>query len=161
MGSEMCIRDSYFAVTSYGYNPYGIPRTLESPTNILTIRPQIGTTAGEAATSYGTSTIAATHGSGSSDGSVLATVIDPFSVTGDDYEVSFRFNADSTTLVWDVKNTSDGTTLISGNPIQSGTDMETGKTVGENANPIVEGLQFHVTGAVSYTHLTLPTIYPV
>ena len=140
-------RAYYFAVTSYGYNPYGIPRTLESPTNILTIRPQIGTTAGEAATSHGTSTIAATHGSGSSDGSVLATVIDPFSVTGDDYEVSFRFNADSTTLVWDVKNKSDGTTLISGNAIQSGTDMETGKTVGENANPIVEGLQWHVTGA--------------
>ncbi|GIS73263.1 MAG: hypothetical protein CM1200mP10_28400 [Candidatus Neomarinimicrobiota bacterium] len=78
----------------------------------MTIRPQIGTTAGEAEKSHGTSTIAATHGSGSSDGSVLATVIDPFSVTGDDYEVSFRFNADSTTLVWDVKNKSDGTTLF-------------------------------------------------
>ena len=140
-------RAYYYAVTSYGYNPYGIPRTLESPTSIMTIRPQIGTTAGEAATSHGTSTIAATHGSGSSDGSVVATVIDPFSVTGDDYEVSFRLNDEETTLVWDVKNTSDGTTLISGNAIQSGADMETGKTVGTDANPIVEGLQIHVTGA--------------
>ena len=73
-------------------------------------------------------------------------VTDPSSVTGDDYSVSFRLNDDETTLVWDVKNTSDGTTLISGNPIQGGVDMETKQTVGENANPIVEGLQVMVSG---------------
>ena len=67
----------------------------------MTIRPQIGTTAGEAATSYGESTIAATHSSGASDGSVLATVIDPFAVTGDDYEITFRMNDEETYIVWD------------------------------------------------------------
>ena len=139
-------RAYYFAVTSYGYNPYGIPKTLESPTNILTIRPQIGTTAGEAVTEYGESSIAAEHGSGASDGSAVAVVIDPFAITGDDYQITFHLNADSTTLVWDVKNTSDGTTLVSGNPIQGGVDMETAGKVGVNANPIVEGFQVQVNG---------------
>ena len=140
-------RAYYFGVTSYGYNPYGIPKTLESPTNILTIRPQSSTTSGEAMSSAdGSSSIAATHSSGASDGSVKIVVTDPSSVTGDDYSVSFRLNDDETTLVWDVKNTSDGTTLISGNPIQGGVDMETTQTVGENANPIVEGLQVMVSG---------------
>jgi len=139
-------RAYYYGVTAYGYNPYGIPRTLESPTNILTIRPQIGTTTGTVESDY-ESSLAATHSVGVSDGSVLATVIDPLAVTGDDYQISFKFNADSTTIVWDVKNTSDGTTLVSGNAIQSGADMESGKTVGVDANPIVEGLQIHVTGA--------------
>jgi len=120
---------------------------LESPTNILTIRPQSGTTSGEAMSSAdGSSAIAATHSSGASDGSVNIVVIDPATVTGDDYSVSFRLNDDETTLVWDVKNTTDGTTLISGNPIQGGVDMETKQTVGENANPIVEGLQVMVSG---------------
>jgi hypothetical protein len=140
-------RAYYFGVTAYGYNPYGIPRTLESPTNILTIRPQHGTTSGEAMSSAdGTSSIAATHSAGASDGSVKVVVTDPSSVTGDDYSVTFRLNDDETTLVWDVKNTSDGTTLISGNPIQGGVDMETMGAVGENANPIVEGLQVIVNG---------------
>ena len=140
-------RAYYFGVTAYGYNPYGIPRTLESPTKILTIRPQHGTTSGEAMSSAdGTSSIAATHSAGASDGSVKVVVTDPSSVTGDDYSVTFRLNDDETTLVWDVKNTSDGTTLISGNPIQGGVDMETMGAVGENANPIVEGLQVIVNG---------------
>ena len=120
---------------------------MESPTNILTIRPQHGTTSGEAMSSAdGTSSIAATHSAGASDGSVKVVVTDPSSVTGDDYSVTFRLNDDETTLVWDVKNTSDGTTLISGNPIQGGVDMETMGAVGENANPIVEGLQVIVNG---------------
>ena len=143
-------RAYYFGVTAYGYNPYGIPRTLESPTNIMTIRPQSGTTSGEAMSSAdGTSSIAATHSAGASDGSVRMVVTDPSSVTGDEYSVTFRLNADETTLVWDVKNTTDGTTLISGNPIQGGVDMETMGTVGENANPIVEGLQVIVNGPPS------------
>ena len=139
-------RAYYFAVTTYGYNPYGIPRTLESPTNIMEIRPQIATTRDDAVTSSGTSSINATHGSGASDGSVRAVVIDPYSVTGDEYQVSFHLNADSSALVWDVVNTTDGTTLISGNPIQGGVDMATGSEVGEGANPITEGLQIIVNG---------------
>ncbi len=139
-------RAYYFAVTTYGYNPYGIPRTLESPTNIMEIRPQIATTRGDAETISGTSSIDATHGSGASDGSVRAVVIDPYAVTGDEYQVSFHLNADSSALVWDVVNTTDGDTLISGNPIQGGVDMATGSEVGEGANPIIEGLQIIVNG---------------
>ena len=139
-------RAYYFAVTTYGYNPYGIPRTLESPMNIMEIRPQIATTRDEAVTNYGTSSIAAAHGAGASDGSAVAVVVDPYAVTGDEYQILFHLNADSSALVWDIVNTTDGTTLVSGNPIQGGVDMETGGMVGEGANPIVEGLQIMVSG---------------
>jgi len=139
-------RAYYFAVTSYGYNPYGIPRTLESSMQIMTIRPQIATTRDEPETSYGSSSIAATHGAGASDGAVVAVVVDPYSVTGDEYQVSFHLNSDSTALVWDLNNTTTSSLLVSGNPIQGGLDMETGETVGEGANPIVEGLQIMVSG---------------
>ncbi|MBC8322154.1 MAG: T9SS type A sorting domain-containing protein [Candidatus Marinimicrobia bacterium] len=140
-------RAYYYAVTAYGYNPYGIPRTLESSKQIMTIRPQIATTSEDAVTSYGTSSIAAEHSVGVSDGSVVGIVIDPLLVTGDDYQISFHFNDDSSAIVWDVDNTTDGTTLVLGNAIQTGTDMETGNNVGLDANPIVEGLQIQVTGA--------------
>jgi len=140
-------RAYYFAVTSYGYNPYGIPRTLESSMQIMTIRPQMSPTSDDAVTSYGTSSIAAEHSVGVSDGSVVGVVIEPLLVTGDDYQISFHFNDDSSAIVWDVDNTTDGTTLVLGNAIQTGTDMETGDNVGLDANPIVEGLQIQVTGA--------------
>ena len=139
-------RAYYFAVTTYGYNPYGIPRTLESSMNIITIRPQIATTRDEPVTSYGTSSIAATHSVGASDGSAVAVIIDPLLITGDEYQISFRFNADTTTLVWDLTNTTTSTLLVSGNPIQGGVDMESGDDVGVGANPIVEGLQIIVSG---------------
>ena len=142
-------RAYYFAVTTYGYNPYGIPRTLESPMNIMEIRPQIATTRDDAVTSAGTSSIDAAHSSGASDGSVRAVVVDPYLVTGDEYQVSFHLNADSSALVWDVVNTTDGTTLVSGNPIQGGVDMASGSEVGEGANPITEGLQIIVNGPPS------------
>ncbi|UCH09513.1 MAG: hypothetical protein JSU61_09805, partial [Fidelibacterota bacterium] len=138
-------RAYYFAVTAYGYNPYGIPKTLESPMNIITIRPQVPTTQDPVAQAT-VSDITASHTAGASDGSARALVIDPLALTGDDYEVTFHLNEDSTALVWDVTNTTTNTVLVSGNPIQGGLDMETGDDVGEDANPIVDGIQIIVSG---------------
>jgi hypothetical protein len=85
-------RAYYFAVTAYGYNPYGIPKTLESPFQVLTIRPQVNTVweAGEETAVYG-SMIEASHPSGGSDGSAYGRVIDPKALTGDNYEIFFGY----------------------------------------------------------------------
>ncbi len=140
-------RAYYFAVTAYGYNPYGIPRTLESSLKILTIRPQISTRVDQdSVAEAGISGLAATHSAGGSDGSVSITVIDPLAVTGDNYEVTFRWNADSSSIIWDLTNTTTNTMLVSGNPIQGGVDLESGDVVGVEASPIVEGIQVMVSG---------------
>ncbi|MEE9465729.1 MAG: T9SS type A sorting domain-containing protein, partial [Candidatus Neomarinimicrobiota bacterium] len=78
----------YFAVTAYGYNPFGIPRTLESAFDIITIRPAIAIdldVAAEGEEEFED----ITHTTGISDGAVEVIVVDPLVVTGHDYEVSF------------------------------------------------------------------------
>lgn len=83
-------RAYYFAVTAYGYNPYGIPKTLESSMNILTVRPQMSTTWNETdnTANYG-DVIASVHSEGGSDGTIQVNVIDPTALTGDDYQLYF------------------------------------------------------------------------
>ncbi len=81
-------RAYYFAVTAYGYNPYGIPRTLEGSPVIMTIRPADPidldvSAAGEEEFED------IDHTAGVSDGAVDVVVVDPLEVTGHDYEVSF------------------------------------------------------------------------
>ncbi len=78
-------REYYFTVNAYGYNEIGIPKTLESPDNIFGIRPQTNTTT-EPTVDVGYSDFEITH-SGNSDGSISVKVIDPFQITGHDYEV--------------------------------------------------------------------------
>lgn len=79
----------YFAVTAYNYNddPTAVPNNLENPINIITVTPQgsnPGVTIGEN-TNEG---LELTH-VGTADGIVTAVVVDPYSVTGDNYEISF------------------------------------------------------------------------
>ena len=83
-------RNYYFAVTAYGYNPYGIPRVLESPMQIMSIRPQVSTLwmSEEETAIYGT-VVDAVHTAGVSDGVAYATVVDPTLLTGDEYEMFF------------------------------------------------------------------------
>ena len=134
----------YFSVNAYGYNPYGIPLTLESPAKIMAIRPQVPNI-WEATdnTAVVGQTIEAVH-IGPAAGSVQAVVVNPKEITGDDYEVSFK-SVDGN-LVWDLTNTTTGTKLIDGNPVQGGIDMVTGDDIGVDALPIVEGLQVQVSG---------------
>ncbi len=83
-------RAYYFAVTAYGYNPYGIPKTLESSRAVMTLRPQVPTTWAEGDnTASSGSIIAATHSVGGSDGTIVVNVLDPTKLTGDDYELYF------------------------------------------------------------------------
>ncbi|MFH1851361.1 MAG: T9SS type A sorting domain-containing protein [Candidatus Neomarinimicrobiota bacterium] len=83
-------RAYYFAVTAYGYNPHGIPKTLESPMQIIAARPQQSATwvANDETVAHGAG-IETDHSAGGSDGSIDVTVIDPTELTGDDYAVFF------------------------------------------------------------------------
>lgn len=64
-------RTYYFAVTAYGYNPFGVPRTLESSINMIVVRPQTHTTWSphDSTASHGDN-LAAEHITGNSNGSV-------------------------------------------------------------------------------------------
>ena len=98
----------WFAITAYGYNPNGVPKTLESPTQTVEARPmplQGGVSANSAyndliAFARPDTSHNATHTSAGavSDGSVEVTVVDPAQVTGADYEVSFELKEGE--VVW-------------------------------------------------------------
>ncbi len=80
----------YYSVNAYGYNEFGIPKTLESSAKIMAIRPQIANTweATDETGLYGT-VINAEHTAGPSDGVAKATIINKTHLTGDDYEMFF------------------------------------------------------------------------
>ena len=81
-------RRYYFSVSSYGYNAYGIPKTLESAANIFTVQPEVPNAweATDSTAAYG-DLISAEHSTGGSDGSMNVKVIDPTKLTGDSYDV--------------------------------------------------------------------------
>ena len=81
-------REYYFSVNAYGYNQYGIPKTLESADNIFSIRPQKNVTE-TPAIDIGYSAFTIEHSTGGSDGTISVSVVNPFEVTGDSYEVYF------------------------------------------------------------------------
>jgi hypothetical protein len=83
-------RNYYFSVTSYGYNPYGIPKTLESASKIMLIKPQVPNNwAADAETAEIGALISSSH-VGGSDGTIMVKVVDPTKLTGDTYEVSIN-----------------------------------------------------------------------
>ena len=139
-------REYYFAVTAYGYNPFGIPRTLESSLSIMALRPQypegVLTDSLTASGTVGT----ATHTSGASDGSVNASVVVSTAITGEDYVVTFSDTLPDGTKVINWSVTSGGTVVSPNNTIQGGLDFATVKAVGTGANPIIDGLLFEVNG---------------
>lgn len=134
----------YFSVNAYGYNPYGIPKTLESPFKIIAVRPHSPST-WEATdnTAVSGQLFPAVH-VGPAAGSADVVIVNPMEVTGDDYEVSFK--TVEGTIVWDLTNVSTGVKLIDGNPVQGGVNMATGEDVGVNDLPIVEGIQVQING---------------
>ena len=139
----------YFAVVAYGYNQYGIPKTLESPLQIMTIRPQVlNNWAATDSTATVGSAFAATHSAGASDGSVTLTVVDPTGLTGDSYSVSFAdtLSDGSSVTNWTLTNSTDGAAIASEVTIQGGVDFIDATTVGASSNPVVEGFLIEVDG---------------
>lgn len=105
-------RKYYFAVTAYASNPFGFPRALESPLEVITVRPQgppLGTDV-SGVPAFG-DTLAVTH-EGMSVGQVFPVVLDPLALTGHTYEVRFREAEDG--VVYDVVDVTTGEVKAAG-----------------------------------------------
>lgn len=124
-------RPYYFVVTAYGYNPMGVPKTLESPPIIITVYPQepFGTRVKAASMD----TLEVVH-NGPSQGSVTVFVVDPSKVTGHDYKVTFSTVEGE--VVWNVVDVTTGETVLANQTNQSG----------DEAYDVVDGLMIKVVG---------------
>ncbi|MCK5452872.1 MAG: hypothetical protein KAJ16_00850, partial [Calditrichia bacterium] len=109
----------YFAVTAYNYNadPNVPEPSLESALNIIEVIPQPPSPGVRYESEYN-STVTIEHHVGNSDGQVSVTVIDPARVTGNNYEIFFSENTDSTIappgeILWNLRNGTSGDTIFS------------------------------------------------
>jgi len=112
-------RNYYFAVTAYNYNPSPtiLSKVLESALNIRTTIPIAPAPGLRYVHQFGDS-LAVTHSSGTSDGVVLATVIDPSALTGDSYKITFDTTGGNTT--WALADvTATNTVIIAHSQIQT------------------------------------------
>jgi hypothetical protein len=119
----------YFAVTAYAYNPYGVPRVIESPVNIITATPKqiIFTPAvGDI--------IRSVRKSGKSDGDAFGIIIDPTKLTGHTYEV--RFDTAGGEITWKLIDKTTNQLKLTGQRNQSG----------DGNYEIIDGIQFKVIG---------------
>ena len=137
-----------YAVTAYGYNADGIPKTLESSPVYLTVRPEVPNTmtAGENTASAG-DVVSAAH-DGPSQGSVDMVVVDPSQLTGDDYSVTFDdAMPDGTAAVnWTLTDVTTGEVLVANNAVVGGVNTATGLEVGPGGTPVIHGFQVQVNG---------------
>jgi len=125
-------RAYYFSVTAYGYNEYGIPKTLEGSAPIHKIRPQADVTTTPVYTGDSEfSEDEVIHSTGKSDGSIDVVVVDPYSVTGHNYKVTF----------------SDATWYSTGRPYSAGT--LSGWTVTENSDTVATCYQNNGSCSIS------------
>jgi len=141
-------RAYYYAVTAYGYNANGIPKTLESSPVYLTVRPEVPNTMSAAETTASAGDVVSAAHDGPSQGSVDMIVVDPSKLTGDDYKLTFDdVMPDGTVAVnWTLVNETSGETLVSNNPVVGGVNTATGLEVGPGGTPVVEGFQVQVNG---------------
>jgi len=110
----------FFAVTAYGHNDAATPKTLESAPQWLVVIPQKPIPGVRYSSSHG-DTVANTHDSGVSDGSIIVTVVDPTKVTGHNYSVVFdSLNPNTGSYYWTLKDVTANTTLLSEQTNQSG-----------------------------------------
>jgi len=121
----------YFGVTSYSFNPTGVPSHLESAPDLITVIPQSSPTGVRYQQRFG-DTLTVTHTAGGSDGMVYPIVINPAKLTGNTYQV--RFDEAGT---WRLVNATTGATVLAGQTNQNADDL----------SPIVDGIQVRVIGA--------------
>jgi hypothetical protein len=135
----------YFAVTAYNYNenPQLIEsKALESPLTGFPVTTQ-SPPPGVRYESEIESELTIEHSAGVSDGQVAVMVVDPSAVTGDDYEISFVENTDSTIapvgeFLFNVRNVTMG--------VDKATNQQQNTSIDANRGPIVDGLLIKVAG---------------
>ncbi|MFZ0391312.1 MAG: hypothetical protein WAN36_12715 [Calditrichia bacterium] len=131
-------KEYYFGVVAEGYLEYGAPKVFESAASIVTAIPQ--PIPGQIVHSEFNDTLEVEHGRIDvnvplSDGSVVAWVVDPTKVTGDEYKVEFDTDNDGN-MVWDLIDTTTGDTVLNNQTNQRG----------DNAYTVVDGLMVKVQG---------------
>lgn len=127
-------KDYYYKVTSYTYNAESVPKTLESSSDVITVRPSKSPGV-SFASAFGDTIPSVVH-NGPSDGLAQAFVIDPAKITGHTYKVIFDTLAGEN--VWHVDDVTLGQRKISNQVNQEG---------GE-AYPSVDGMLVKVFGAL-------------
>ncbi|MEE9464700.1 MAG: T9SS type A sorting domain-containing protein [Candidatus Neomarinimicrobiota bacterium] len=170
----------YFAVTAYGYNEFGVPKTLESKPEIIAIRPAISVDT-EVTAEGGEVFDDIAHPTGMSHGEVEVIVVDPVKVTGHDYEVSFAnqeyyLDTDgswqpgpppstkglgkvlvyqtSTITVWNVKDLTTNADVAILQRITDGKDYLTGETYVDGSDggwTFFDGIKIRVSGERPHT----------
>jgi hypothetical protein len=123
----------YYAVTAYGYNPYGIPKMYEGPLEVFTVTPH-APPPGTRYVAVTGDTITATR-AGPSDGTAFGLVSDPSRVNGHDYKVQFRDVSGET--VWDVLDVTLGNKVVLAD--------QTNQT-GDESYSVIDGVQLKVIG---------------
>lgn len=80
----------YYAVTAYSYNedPNAVPNNLENPLTVYTVTPHSNNPGDRLGAEFGANLVDVSH-SGSADGQIEVSVVDPTALTGNQYEVSF------------------------------------------------------------------------
>lgn len=126
-------KDYYFAVTAWAYNDSSIPKVIESPFNIITIRP--GKAPGSRSQVAFGDTITSQH-VGPGDGDLLGLVVNPRAITGDQYKVTFATDTATGDVVWNVDNTTTAQRVVSNQTNQDG----------GGEYPIIDGIMFQVLG---------------
>ena len=92
--------------------------------------------AAEAEAIYPTTTIAAAHTVGASDGEANAVIEDPTATTGDNYRVTFQLLGTQDRFAWTLTDLVTGVDVLTGQLNQSG----------DNNYPVVDGLRVKVIG---------------
>ncbi len=106
----------YYAVTAYSFKDKATPNNLESLPQIFTVIPD---STAEYPQSTG-DTLKAVHSKGSSDGSVIPLVINPKSLTGHKYKVTFDTSSTAGKYVWSLIDVTSNKTLLRNQSNQSG-----------------------------------------
>ena len=147
--SKLITNRSYnFAVTAYGYNEFGVPKTFESNPKHFTMRPEQPNTMMMGDNSASPGDIVTADHDGPAQGYVEVTMVDPMSMTGDAYAVTFDdvFPDGTAGTNWTLTNTTTGEVLEANNPVMGGVNQLTGINVGVGGTPVFDGFQVAVYG---------------
>ena len=147
--SKLITNRSYnFAVTAYGYNEFGVPKTFESNPKHFTMRPEQPNTMMMGDNSAAPGDIVTADHDGPAQGYVEVTMVDPMSMTGDSYSVTFddAFPDGTAGTNWTLTNTTTGEVLEANNPVMGGVNQLTGINVGVGGTPVFDGFQVAVYG---------------
>ncbi|MCX6149389.1 MAG: hypothetical protein NTX22_02560 [Ignavibacteriales bacterium] len=160
----------YFGVTAYGVSKYSDPPYLECTPSIMEVRPS--TRKADYNTPYddGQSVIA-NHTAGHGDGKITFRIVDPQSLTGDNYKVVIKGQEGDTlnALRYDLINVTKGDTLL-----KNKTDFITGyvssqdslvrgiRTLADTINkPVIQGFQLYVQNVGKDAISGVPTRYRI